>query len=69
MPNVWPDDRLAHKGPRVHETWDGSVRRVVPIWSPHCRVLLLVDCQNLPEASAVAADGMHQEAMLGLSRS
>jgi hypothetical protein len=20
MPNVWPDDRLAHRGPRVHET-------------------------------------------------
>jgi hypothetical protein len=24
MPNVWPDDRLAHRGPRVHETRDGS---------------------------------------------
>jgi len=28
MPNVWPDDRLAHRGPRVHETRDGS------LWMP-----------------------------------
>jgi hypothetical protein len=26
MPNVWPVDRLAHRGPRVHETRDGSSR-------------------------------------------
>ena len=31
MPNVWPDDRLAHRGPRVHETRDGS-RYIVTRW-------------------------------------